>query len=205
MENALETHLRLTPIRANAYEDLFGGKPERVFPYHQFAAADAPCLVDVFLYPLEVDGLDCDVFAAVTNGMSDLRMFDKNRPNIFRRRELIQYFRVCTEAYSRRLHDIAWLPHFDEFAIDVYDTISFPEPFERDLQHSFFLRPNCSPHAEFEIEIDSDRMGLLWNIPLTDPELQYKQTCGVNALLDRMDEAKLPWLFDPATRPYLTV
>jgi hypothetical protein len=117
---------------------------------------------------------------------------------------VIQYFRVCTKTYARRLHDIGWLPHFDGFGVDLYDTISFPEPFERDLQHSFFLRPIWSLHAEFEIEIASDPMAFLWNIPLTDPELRYKQTYGANALLDRMDQAKLPWLFNPAARPSLT-
>jgi hypothetical protein len=83
MKNAIDIHQCLTPIRANAYEDLFGSKPNMVFPYHQFAAANTPCLVDVLVYPLEVKDLDGEAFAAVTNGMSDFRMLDKDGLGLF--------------------------------------------------------------------------------------------------------------------------
>src|SRR5207244_5019967 len=46
-------------------------------------------------------------------------------------------------------------------------------------------------------------MGLLWHIPISDEERAFKQEHGSNALLDRMDKVKLPWLFDESNRPSL--
>jgi hypothetical protein len=199
--SAMTVHQRLTVPRAQAYEQLFGAKPTQVFPYYRFAAADTPCVIDVFVYPLEVADVEGPVLAAVTNGMSDFRMVDKEREEFVPRRELIQYLRVCKEVYARRLHDCAWLPHVDKFAIDVHDTIAWPDAVEKDLQDAFFLLPIWSPHAGFSVELDGDNMSLLWHIPITRKERTYKHKQGVNALLDRMDQVKLPWLFDPANRP----
>jgi hypothetical protein len=196
-------HKKFTPIRTKAYEKLFGAKPTEVFAFHRFAAADTVCLVDVFVYALEVEGLDRPVMAAVTNGMSDLPMYHPEEPDVPLRRELIQYFPVCTEPYARRLHDCAWLPHYDGFALDLDDTISWPDQLVGELQHSLFLQSINRRHAEFRVEIDADEMSLLWHIPIADEELEYKQSRGVEALIDRMEKVRLPWLFDPETRPPL--
>jgi hypothetical protein len=143
------------------------------------------------------------VLAAVTNGMSDLPMYHPEEPDVPVRRELIQYFGVCTEPFARRLHDCAWLPHFDGFALDLDDTISWPDKLVGDLQHSLFLQSINQVHAEFCVEVDSDEMSFLWHIPITDEELEYKKRRGVVALIDRMEKVGLPWLFDPETRPPL--
>lgn len=203
MPTPLEIHQRLSPLRSEAYATLFGTKPCLAFPYHRFSQTDTSGLVDVLVYPLEVEDMNGEVFVAVTNGMSDYRMHDVARPNLKPRREIIQYLRTCTDAYARRLHDAAWLPHDEGFAVDVYDTISFPKPFEGDLQHSFFLRPIWLPHADFILDLDSDEVSFLWNIPITDQELLFKKEFGVNAFLDRMEDEELPWLFDSKMRPSL--
>jgi hypothetical protein len=173
------------------------------FPLHRFAAADTPCLVDVFVYSLDVEGLDHPVLAAVTNGMSDLPMYLPEDPETPIRRELIQYFRECTEVFARRLHDCAWLPHFDNFALESEDTIPWPDKLVGDLQASLFLPTVHQMHAEFSVEIDSDETSLLWHIPITAEELEYKNSRGIDALIDRMDKVGLPWLFDPNNRPSL--
>jgi|GEM_PF-1660100 len=203
VSSAMNEHERLSVPRARAYEQLFGSKPSQVFPYHRFAGADTPCVIDVFVYPIEVANVEGPVLAAVTNGMSDFRMVDNQRKDFVPRRELIQYFRVCKDVYARRLHDCAWLPHVDKFALDMFDTIAWPDAVENDLQDAFFLRPIWSPHAAFSLELDSDNMSLLWHIPITRRERAYKQQHGANALLDRMEQVKLPWIFDPANRPDL--
>jgi hypothetical protein len=43
----------------------------------------------------------------------------------------------------------------------------------------------------------------LWHIPISSSELALKKEQGANALLDLMDEAKLPRLFEEASRPSL--
>ena len=46
-------------------------------------------------------------------------------------------------------------------------------------------------------------MRLLWHIPLSETELEFKIKNGVNALLGRMQERQLPWIFDENNRPSL--
>jgi hypothetical protein len=203
MSQPLMHHKDLTVIRLKAYEELFGDKPTEVFPFTQFSAAKGRCLVDVLVYPLEVEDIEGPVVAAVTNGMSDLPMYHPEEPDELFRRELIQYFKVCTEAYARRLYDCAWVPHFDGFALGKDDTITWPDKLVGDLQHSLFLQPIWPTHAEFFVEIDSHEMSLLWHVPITDEELEYKKSRGVVALIERMEKVDLPWRFDPDERPPL--
>jgi hypothetical protein len=40
-------------------------------------------------------------------------------------------------------------------------------------------------------------------VPISDEEREHKQQFGADALLDRMQEIGLPWLFDEANRPPL--
>jgi hypothetical protein len=200
---AMQVHQRLTVPRAQAYEQLFGTKPAQYFPYYRFAGPDTPCVIDVFVYPLTVENIAEPVLAAVTNGMSDFALVDPDRADLVPRRELIQYFRVCKDSYVQRLHDCAWLPHVDKFALAVHDTISWPDVVEGELQDAFFLRPIWTPHAEFALDVDGEEMSLLWHIPITRRELMYKQQRGANALLDRMEQVQLSWIFDPRDRPDL--
>ena len=46
-------------------------------------------------------------------------------------------------------------------------------------------------------------MTLLWHVPISDAEIEYKKRHGMDALLDRMDAVKLPWIFDESNRPPL--
>jgi hypothetical protein len=70
-------------------------------------------------------------------------------------------------------------------------------------KNAFFLLPLPSPHREFAFEIDGDPVSFLWHIPISDQERAFKQELGADALLDRMGEARLPWIFEEANRPSL--
>ena len=49
-------HRQLTIVRAQAYAELFGGKPDAFFAAHQLkGAAGGPDFIDVFVYPIEMD------------------------------------------------------------------------------------------------------------------------------------------------------
>ena len=113
-------HMQCTVIRAQAYGRLFGGKPVAAFPFHKLQGkSDGPYLIDVFVYAMEMQGDDRAIYAAVTNGMSDQRMAEGDTPDQPRRRELIQYFRECSEGHAKRLRDMAWLPLHDGFLLDT--------------------------------------------------------------------------------------
>ena len=43
----------------------------------------------------------------------------------------------------------------------------------------------------------------LWHVPLSDEEYEYRREYGVDALLDRMREIRLLWIFDEGNRPSL--
>lgn len=199
-------HMQLTGIRTAAYAELFGEKPATMFPAHQLVTGpDDPFLIDVLVYPLEVEGLEGPVVAAVTNGMSDIRMAEGDAPEQPRRRELIQYFRQCTPGHAQRLRDMAWLPLYDEFLLDAFHTIAWEWPAVEGTpwKNAVFLEPLWRPHREFTVVVEGDEVSLLWHVPLSDAELAFKREHGIDDLLDRMDEVGLHWIFDEGNRPPL--
>jgi hypothetical protein len=202
MVSPLEVHKKLTPARVAAYERLFEKKAESFFPYHRFAKKETPCLIDVFVFRLDVEKEDKPVYVAVTNGMSDFRMYD-NTHTKWCRRELLQYFRECKEAYARRLHDVAWVAHFDRLLLDSYSTVSWPDAVDEKgkFKHSLMLESIWQRHSEFSMEVDGDPTTMLWHIPIRDDEMEFKRKSGVDALLDEMGKSQLPWIFDEANRP----
>jgi hypothetical protein len=204
MTDLLERHKQLTAIRASAYEELFGCTPSAMFtPQMLFKKPDERFLIDIFVYTLATQSGDIEV--AVTNGMSDQRMADPGEPHDYERRELIQYFPKCTEGHARRLHDMAWLPLFDDFYLDTHHSIAWQYPAVEGTpwKNAFFLLPLIRPHREFEFDVEGDAASFLWHIPISDEERAYKQEHGADALIDRLEAAELPWVFDEENRPSL--
>jgi hypothetical protein len=79
----------LTAGRVRAFSELFGAKPQTVFPSSEFSSdPDEGLLIDVLVFPLEQEG----AVAAVTNGLSNRRMVDAGDPESWARRELIADF-----------------------------------------------------------------------------------------------------------------
>jgi hypothetical protein len=70
-------------------------------------------------------------------------------------------------------------------------------------KNAFFLLPLPNPHQEFSFAIGGDQVSFLWHIPISDEERNFKQEHGADALLDRMEEVGLPWIFEEADRPSL--
>ena len=204
MSAILAKHQKLTVIRAIAYSGLFACQPSKAFPPHSlFKMPDENFLIDVFVYTLETESGDIDV--AVTNGMSDQRMADPDYPHEWHRRELIQYFPKCTEGHARRLHDMAWLPLFDEFYLDSHHSIAWDAAAVAGTpwKNAFFLLPLIKSHKEFEFEVEGDKVSFLWHIPISENERMFKQEHGTDALIDRMESVDLPWVFDEQNRPSL--
>lgn len=204
MNPALHKHESLTAIRATAYEALFGCKPSQVIQQSAlFKAPDERFCIDIFVYPQQTKWGDIEV--AVTNGMSDQRMAEADYATEWHRRELIQYFPECTEGHARRLHDMAWLPLFDGFYLDSHHSIAWEYPAVPDTpwKNAFFLAPLIKSHREFVFEVEGDKVSFLWHVPISDEERDFKLENGAEALVDRMDAVKLPWIFDESNRPSL--
>lgn len=197
-------HLALTQLRGPAFARLFGGKPEKVFPFHSFNEENDAYLIDVLVFSLDLKEFPGRVVAAVTNGMSDYAMTDATTGDR-RRCELIQYFHVCDFDHAQRLYDLAWIPLMDKFSLGPYDTIAMPDAVVEDspLNNAFFLPPLLNAHREFELMIEGQPMHLLWHVPISDDELAFKKHHGANALIQRMEAAQLPWIFDEVERPPL--
>jgi hypothetical protein len=197
-------HLKLTKVRDRALSTLFGQKATSVYPVETFTSDPESFLIDVVLYPIKVAGTPGPVVAAVTNGMSDHPMTDPATGSTVRH-ELIQYFRECDEPHARRLYEMAWLPLFDNFLLEPGDTITWPDPVVpgSPWKNSLFLTPMLASHRSFQARVGGGPMTLLWHVPVSDAELNYKKRNGSDALIARMDAVKLPWIFDETNRPPL--
>jgi hypothetical protein len=112
------------------------------------------------------------VFVAVTNGMSEHRMAEGDGREQPRRREILQYFRVCTPAHARRLRDMAWLPLFDGILLDAHHTFrrEWPAVAGTPWKDALFLLPLWKTHREFTVEVDGEDVSFLWHIPISDAE-----------------------------------
>jgi hypothetical protein len=183
-------------IREAAYKDLFRGNPTRVLSHEKFGKPQMGGRVDVRLYEVEMGGNIGEFQVAVTSGMSDYAMkLPKGRGVI--RREMIQYFREPRPQDLARLHDMAWLPLAQRYVLDYFHTVG-PHPVE--MPGSIFLPSLVEDHTEFAMKLAGDEVKLLWHVPLMQRELDYSLEHGTNALLGKMEECKLPWIFDAKTR-----
>ena len=185
-------------LRARAYRELFGGEPIRFLPHEVFEKPPFGGRIDVHIYELPYERGEGQVQVAVTSGLSDYRMV---RPGDGTpcRREIIQYFRECNGSAVARLHDMAWMPLAARFCLDFFETAG-PHPTSGSWPNALFVPPLVQPHANFKLDLDGDEMQLLWHVPLSQAELEFKLKYGLDALLGRMQERDLPWVFDESTR-----
>ena len=198
-------HRRNTEARVAAYEELFGCTAKKAFPYHELAIVqDEPFMIDVFVFDLATERFG-DVDVTVTNGMSDQRMVDPEDHSSWGRRELIQYLPTCTRDHAQRLHRMAWAPLDEGFFLDTCHTMAWRRAAVEGTPwtSAFFLQPLLRSHQDFEVDIDGDPVSLLWHIPISEAEREFKVQHGANALIDRMDAVDLPWVVDEANRPSL--
>ena len=123
----------------------------------------------------------------------------------FKRREILQYFQNPSGVHVQRLQRLAWLPLNDGFFLDFRHTIApfAPDSPARRWDHSLFLAPPIRSHAAFALDIAGDPVKVLWHVPIFDEEMALKNAEGVDAILDRMQAIKFPWIFEDSSRPAL--
>jgi Suppressor of fused protein (SUFU) len=195
-------HFEFTKLRAAAFQTLFGTKPAAVFPHHQMPNQGAEILVDIFVYPLEMEGYG-EFVVAVTNGMSDVPMQEDGEQL---RREIIQYLPTCTPGHALRLLEMAWFPHTQQMIVDAFSGIEWHRPAVPNTPwtDALFLHPIITDHRDFHITLEGDDCQLLWHLPISRAELMLVKDHGINAFLERMEAQEMPFIFDEETRQDLT-
>lgn len=185
---------------------LFGGDPIAEFPSEIVELPNGEQLaISVLAFAFECDGEAA--IALITSGMSDHRMTNRGRPGAWVRHEIIQYVAESPGEHAKQLAYLAWLPHFDEFALSHYHTVdgrahSAPTG---EWRNAFFIPPIIEEHDSFRMTVDGDKVSLISYIPISDVELLYKRREGHEALLTRLDERELPWIFSAQDRKPLVL
>ncbi|MBX9691160.1 MAG: suppressor of fused domain protein [Cyanobacteria bacterium] len=204
IEERIQRHKEFSQVRISQFNVLFGIQPMAVISYDELPTREAAPPVDVLLYAKQADDGSL-IHILVTNGMSDEALTDPRIHGVRSRIELIQYFYSFEEGHAQHLQELACLPHFDGFIVKPLDTIQWPYPAIEDSPwtNALFLPAPLPEHEEFEWELDDESCSLLWLVPISDEELEYKKQNDMDALLDLMDKANLPYVFDEAERKSL--
>jgi hypothetical protein len=79
------------------------------------------------------------------------------------------------------------------------------DPLRAPLPHVALLTPLLKHHRTLgdDLAIDGVPVELLWVVPITQAELELKNTQGMDALLDVFEAHHHPWLFDGARKSYV--
>ena len=177
-------------IRESHYERNFGPISEPVM----HSTDDAEPHIDI--YQFRPTG-ERDYWTLITGGMSNSRQSlppgapEKMAP----RAELMMYVREPKPWMFRVLKELAEYPFKEETFLHWWHTVpnSGPAAPEASLLSAVFLLP---PYLEeFEtfsgLEIDGDRVDMLWVVPITSAELAYAEEKGNSALDDLLMTAEL--------------
>jgi hypothetical protein len=190
-----ENHAR----RIQAYSTVLGIPNERLFDNSR--QPDQP-QVDVLVFP-PVPARS--FFTLITSGMSDEPMYvDDNSPS---RAEIILYAAEPKEEYSAWMHWAAEFPFVDKTSLDHGHTIEWPEPLFVGSELSAFLFLYTIVRSDQEmcrdLFVGGDPVHLLWFVPITRAELEFKRERGLGELLDMFDAWNHPVVLDEKRASYV--
>lgn len=208
---AADTKLGFTPNAARfrqtrdaAYEQLFG---KALHVSHELL----PLVPHIDVYVFQRKRGDQIVYALVTGGMSDLEMnLPRHAADVPRRVELIFYCAEPREEYISTLRWVAHFPHDNKSWLGHGHTMpngNPPAPFwgSKILNTLFFLPPIVAKDQALPelLQLDGQPVHLLWVVPLTTPECNYKLARGFDAMLDLFQQHRHPHVFDPNRPSYV--
>lgn len=177
-----ESTLDLFKQRERAYQELFG-EPDIVF--HELI----PFIphVDVYRFPPSENR---NYFTFVTAGMSTVPMtVPASVGRECRRVELAFYAAESKKEYAAMLGELAHYPHDYKTWLHWGHTMPNGNPPElifgsEALDHFFFAPSMVKADDELgrRLEWEGDPINLLWCIPISSAECQFKLKCGADAL-----------------------
>lgn len=183
--------------RERVYEELFG--TPATFVWHE-TTPRAPH-VDVYSYPPGHAGRS--YFTFITGGMSDLPMYVPQGREEVRRAEIIFYSAEPSDAAIAWLQFLAHFPHDFQTWLATGHTLPNgqpPSPLGEGsrLDTMLLVESPREPDRTLSerLQIAGEPVQLLWLLPITSAECEYKLEHGVEALMARFEERGLPLLFD---------
>jgi len=191
--------------REAVYERLFG---KALSVSHEVF----PLVPHIDVYTFKRSQGDKEVYSLVTGGMSDLEMnlprgADKAAP---RRVELIFYCSEPRDDYISTLRWIAHFPHDSKSWLGQGHTIpngNPPAPLwgSTALDTLFFLPPIVKKDQTLpsELNLGGQPVHFLWVVPLTTAECNFKLANGCDAMLNRFQQNRHPYVFDPHRKSYV--
>lgn len=198
-----ESHAAFQEQREKLYESLFG---EADSVYHEVLPLVPH--VDVYVYKPTSDR---DFYTLITGGMSDLRMtLPRGVSSEYARAELVFYCKEPEKSFQETLRRLAHFPHDNKTWLSYGHTMPNGNPptpvFGSALLTTFLFMPSIvAPESDLEknLVLDGDPVNLLWVVPLTTAECEYKLENGVNGIYDLFDEHKHPVAFDHRRNSYV--
>ena len=165
--------------------------------------------IDVYTFQRSRDSQTTTVL--VTGGMSDLPMTVHPREmGVPRRVELIFY---CHEPREEYISTLRWLAHFLHNAnswLGYGHTMpngNPPAPFwgSEAMDTVLFMPPIVMKDQTLptELILGSDPVHLLWVVPLTTAECNFKLKNGFDAIVGLLQQHRHPYVFDPARKSYV--
>lgn len=176
--------------RAKAYVSLWG---EILCIY-----LDVELGIDVLLFKKN----DCYILA--TSGASNYQMAMPNEDDC-RRFELIMYVRNPEQRFIERLAQSAAFPRVEKTSLGHGDTINWEIPIESGsiLTADLIIFSIVREDREFSLMQENESMKLLWCVPISSDELQFKKSNGIERLLAVFDKVKHPKILDPLRKSCL--
>jgi hypothetical protein len=178
--------------RLDAYETAFG-PVKKVYP-------GANPDIDVLVFRENED-----YYTLITSGMSDQRMFMPKRSEDPCRLELEMYVKEVKKYHIERLTQAAEFPFVEKTYLGHGDTIDWLDPIARgsDLDADLIMYSILANHRERSLTIHRDPVQLLWCVPISSAELEYKKEEGIDALLEVFDDNKHPLVLDVHRKSYV--
>jgi hypothetical protein len=198
-------HAEYSATRETVYERLFG-KPLSVS--HEVL----PLIPHIDVHTFRRTQGKNEVYSLVTSGMSDLTLVlphgaNKDAP---RRAELIFYCSEPREEYISTLRWVAHFPHDSRSWLGHGHTLpngNPPSPLwgSAELDTLFFLPPIVMKDQTLpeELILGGEPVHLLWVVPLTTAECNFKLTQGFDSMLDLFQQNRHPYVFDPHRKSYV--
>ncbi|MBC7855547.1 MAG: suppressor of fused domain protein [Pirellulaceae bacterium] len=125
-------------------------------------------------------------FTLMTNGMSDKRMPVSRTSSECKRAELEMHVKDLRREYVDRLYLTAALPFIDRTCLKPSDTVSWGLPITNhsSLTEDLLLPSPIVRHRRLKLSVGNDLVQLLWCLQITESELDFKTSKGVQALID---------------------
>jgi hypothetical protein len=157
-----------------------------------------PIHVDIYQF---APSDDRDYWVLVTGGMSDLRMPlpTDPPPYVTGYSEILMYVREPQGWMMSVMKGLAEMPFDDDTFVHWFHTVPNGKPMTAEpseLTSFLFLPPYFEEREVGEFDAGGNKVQLLMLVPITERERQYAIEHGVEALEDRLTEAKVEPVVD---------